>query len=332
MRKQHVEVHHHPKSGSASFGGLMRCGSVWHCPCCASKVGERRREEIKEAVAEWERRGGRVVMVTYTVRHERGDDLSQLMAGFLLARKKMRSGRWQSSWSSDIGLAGSIRAWEVTHGGNGWHPHIHELLFIADGVQLADLEARMQDRWLQCVQRAGLKAVREVALKVNFDLTGGEYLAKFGRDRQWSEGHELTRSHTKRARGGGRSPWQLLAEWADEEDVRSGALFQQYAAAFKGQRQIRWTNGLKALLLIADKTDEELAEEETEEGVVLVRIRRPGWCWILGNDARGDLLDAAATGDVEQVRGLLHRLTVPDEWWSIPSDFEEVPQCELSSL
>lgn len=314
-----MDVIHHAASGSASFGGLQRCGSVWNCPVCAAKIAERRKEEVASGVAQLEAAGRRVVMVTYTVRHGKGDDLKAVLAGLLRARRRMRSGRWAREWQERFGVVGSIRALEVTHGANGWHPHVHELLVLAGDVDEQQLQETMRQRWLWALGREGLSAAAEIGLKISFDLGSAEYLAKFGQERGWGPEHELTRLHTKESRGG-RSPWQLLGAYSEGQDQQAGALFVEYAGVFKGQRQLWWSKGLKAACGLVDKTDEELVEEEEEQGRVLVRIRKPGWKWVVGNDARANVLDVAATGDAQAVGDLLRGLGVPDEWWWYPPE------------
>lgn len=322
-RKQLVEGHYHPKTASASFSGLARCGSVWHCPVCAAKIAERRKEELAGAVAAHEEKGGRVVMVTYTVRHRAEDGLKGLLRGLLGARRRMRSGRKAKAWADGIGLVGSIRAVEVTHGENGWHPHVHELLFLEGAANLEALEAAMSGQWVAAVQAEGLSAVAGVALKVSFDLTQADYLAKFGCDRQWGPEHELTRTMTKKAYRGGRSPWQLLAAFGEAQDEDAGRLFVEYADAFKGCRQLWWSKGLKGRCGVLEVSDAELVEDQRGDGELMITFRKPGWKWIVGNDCRGELLDVIATGKRVAVADFVRRLGVPDEWWWVPIGEEE---------
>jgi len=42
----------------------------------------------------------------------------------------MTAGRQWIQFKETFGLVGTIKAVEVTHGGNGWHPHIHVLFFV----------------------------------------------------------------------------------------------------------------------------------------------------------------------------------------------------------
>jgi hypothetical protein len=51
-----------------------------------------------------------------------------------------------------------------------------------------------------------------------------------------------------------------------------GKLFQEFAIAMKGSRQLVWSRGLKALLDLEEKTDEELAEETEKDAISLRTI------------------------------------------------------------
>ncbi|MDY7393608.1 rolling circle replication protein, Rep63 protein, partial [Acinetobacter baumannii] len=55
-------------------------------------------------------------------------------------------------------------------------------------------------------------------------------------------------------------------------DKDCGKLFQEFAIAMKGARQLVWSRGLKALLQIVEKSDEELAEETEKESITLRTI------------------------------------------------------------
>lgn len=45
-------------AGKAVFGNLLTCGSPWACPVCASRIAERRRVEIADAVVAHRAAGG----------------------------------------------------------------------------------------------------------------------------------------------------------------------------------------------------------------------------------------------------------------------------------
>ena len=62
----------------ASFQGLMTCGSVWSCPRCSAVIAHTRAQEIAAAVRECYRQGGKVYLLTLTMRHTAGDRLTDL--------------------------------------------------------------------------------------------------------------------------------------------------------------------------------------------------------------------------------------------------------------
>lgn len=151
----------------ASYHGLMTCGSVWACPRCSAVVAHTRAQEIAAAVRECHSRGGRVYLMTLTMRHTSRDGLSELWDGLSSgwrsafgtrpwtgqkARNEIRKGRTVNisqviGDAERFGVAGRTRVVEATYGapsdgGNGWHLHIHALVFAEGslGVGLSDFE------------------------------------------------------------------------------------------------------------------------------------------------------------------------------------------------
>ena len=121
-----VYRHHRRK---ASFKGLARCASVWVCPVCGSVISEKRKSELKKASAAWKHS---IIMVSYTIRHKRTDKLEDLLRGLEAAFRNFLSGSYGEDFRREYGVIGSVRALEVTHGKNGWHPHIHQMVFCGD--------------------------------------------------------------------------------------------------------------------------------------------------------------------------------------------------------
>ncbi|MFX9934746.1 rolling circle replication protein, Rep63 protein, partial [Acinetobacter baumannii] len=83
------------------------------------------------------------------------------------------------------------------------------------------------------------------------------------------------KGHVKKGRNGGFTPFDLLQLSMYSETVFEkycGKLFQEFAIAMKGARQLVWSRGLKALLELDEKTDEELAEETEKDAITLRTI------------------------------------------------------------
>ena len=80
-----VGVKYNTKREKAHYSNLQRCGSVWHCPVCASIITEKRRAEIKKAI---DAHDGGLYMLTLTIPHYMGDNLESLLLGFRGALKR----------------------------------------------------------------------------------------------------------------------------------------------------------------------------------------------------------------------------------------------------
>ena len=98
----------------------------------------------------------------------------------------------------------------------------------------------------------------------------GDYVAKWGLD------SEMTKGHVKRSKTG-YSMTDLLRAYLYTNDKQFSNLWLVFAKAFKGRRQLVWTNGLKARLLVEDQTDEELATAQVEEAVQFAELNTEQW-------------------------------------------------------
>lgn len=313
-RRALVDVLYAPVIGAAHYGGLQICGSVWLCPVCAAKISEKRRVELSSGVAAWlssEVADHRTLLVTLTLQHKLGDNLSTVLDWLKNARKGLVSGRWSKDFSSAYGLVGSVRALEITYGSNGWHPHMHILMFFDRELPVGVFSDDIASRWSYLVSRAGGYANLENGCDVRFsDADIADYVAKFGREPKWTAAHELTKQVVKISKKGGDTPLELLksAMWGNTDAARH---WLEYAVNLKGQRQLFWSQGLRARLgLLVEKSDEELAVEQDHVAVILAELTYEQWRVILMNDARADLLNVASSGDSDVVWGFLASLGV----------------------
>src|SRR5215470_11886645 len=309
-----VEVLHAPRQQAAHYKSLIVCGSVWMCPLCAAKISERRRsEELEPAIKRHIEGGGAVYLETYTVSHTRFDSLPDLLHAFLKARERMRQGEYAQKRKQAFRIIGTISVLEVTWSRlNAWHPHKHELVFTANATSdMRTYEAQARAAWERAAARRGLGMD---AHGYKLDRTYGavaDYIAKYGREPlkpPWGVEAEITKGHLKQGRGPVEhlTPFGLLALiYQGEEEL--APLFQEYARWFKGHKQLSWSKGLRKRLLGTEqeRTDEELVQEQQEDAVLLGRLTRAQWRVVLANDARGELLEVARSGDWEQVQTFL---------------------------
>ena len=288
------------------YKGLMTCGSVWSCPICASKIQERRRQEVEQLTAWMESQGKTALMVSYTFPHNSGQSLSELLAYQARALDVLRSSRGYRKLKLRMGYAGMVRSLEVTHGDNGWHPHTHELLVCNPDVPAEWLQHELTKLWMKACLDAGLPVPDGCAFyRHAVDVTANaasDYLAKMDDQTKWGISHELTKSSSKQGRRSGSHPFKLAAQ------VSTGSLFIEYVHAMKGKRQLYWSNGLKSAVGVLDKTDEEIAQEETATVDLVIDYHPGAWAYVAGNDARNELTEAAEKGGAAGAYAFIRQL------------------------
>ena len=303
-----VEVVRKAESASPSYRNLMTCNSIWHCPVCAAKITERRRIELTKAIANTRLTP---VLITYTFQHHMGMNLDAILDAMLKAFGRFKTGRSWQGITYSFRWAGSVRALEVTHGENGWHPHMHELVFLEtqlDAIEEARLWQVLSERWIDVLGAQGLTASRENGLDVRTGNKAiGEYVTKGSK---WGLEHELTKAPAKNARRGGRTPFALLLDYGDG-DEESGRLFIQYAKSFKGRQQLAWSAHLRARLGLSE--DEPAEQDEISElDTLLASLTLQEWKALYLSDQRATLLDVATSGDPARIEEWLVSVGIRD--------------------
>lgn len=248
---------------TAHVSGIKRCGSPWACLLCSPIVRERRAMEIDLGVSGHLERGGSALFVTFTLRHHRTDALGPRLAAVSEALNLTLSGAPWSRRKVALGYVGAIRATEITDGINGWHPHCHALLLFdrpMSDEHLVDLLAWLRGRWGGVVVRKGFGTINGHGVDLRRVAGAGDlagYLCKV--ESGWGVGLELARSDLK-----GSSPLEHLRQFAATGEVVHAARWREYEAATFGKRAIRWSPGLRALLLGLEdeQSDEDLAKSE----------------------------------------------------------------------
>lgn len=288
---QDVQIRKSHEHHKAFYTGLQVCARVWTCPVCAAKISERRRAELVLATTQAKALDLHVYLLTLTVPHGLGDDVSIMLDKMMKAWTKLNQGKSGETLKRLIGLKGVVRSLEVTHGSNGFHPHFHALLFLDTDLNTKQVEAIFSPRWQSCAERSGLPRPSDAhGCRVDDGARAAAYASKWGLE------SELTKSHTKTGKNGSKTPWDLLRDvLAKAEDwKRSVVLFRAYADAFKGRRQLYWSNGLRKMLeLDHDLTDEDLASSIEDNAGVLASLTTQQWRAVLFVKGESDLLDIA---------------------------------------
>jgi hypothetical protein len=147
------------------FRGLFRCKSRHGCMYCARRTAAITQHEMLGVCRLFleEHPQGSIGFLTATIPHRLHTALADSLDVVLKAWRAIRQGRLAKRLTA-LGMAGYIRALDVTYGGNnGWHPHIHALVLFEQtpsDLELAKLTTELYTRWNSYVQRAGFPPVR----------------------------------------------------------------------------------------------------------------------------------------------------------------------------
>jgi len=305
-----VKVTRSAEGSVAGLGGVQTCGSVWDCPVCSEKINAGRQAELSAGIAGWLRGGKAVLFGTLTVQHRDGMGLAKLWDAISPAWNRVTSGagvawnggKYTLGDKAQYGIRGYVRVVETTHGKNGWHPHVHFLLFLDEElseVDRTDLEQKMFARWAKALGKAGYRTGRKHGIDLRPVYAGdalGDYFTKGTYTTSGGAAYEVTGSHAKRS-GAGRTPFQLLESVVTTGDADDLDLWHEWQAASKGRRQLVWSRGLRALLALGvEKTDEELAAEDNG-GEDVIQLDKAAYRVIAAAGLVPDLLECVETDE-----------------------------------
>lgn len=287
-------------SKNAFYTGLQTCGSVWTCPVCAARITEVRRQEIAQAIEGAYSLGYQSTMITFTFPHNNQMPLDDTLKQQAKALALFRKGNVWDTYKKKVSFFGLIRALEITHGSNGWHPHTHELWLIDPKTKERAFKAFILKRWIDCLKKVGLlpvkpskqqlEAVRKHSVDVKMNCKASDYLAKADSSANWGIDRELAKAVNK-GNGKGLHPFELLAE----DTPSNQELFIEFVLAIKGKSQLFWSHGLKEKLGIKQLSDEEIAENEEDDEELIhnkqILFTEKEWKLILTKEYRAQILN-----------------------------------------
>lgn len=163
--------------GGIRFRGMARCKAHQICPICHGVWLREQRRRLAKIADRWP---GQVSMVTLTVRHRRTEPLSDVLKRLQDVRREFAdSAEYRAPW-----ISGIVLRLEISLGAEGWHPHLHGLVY-SHGVPTTAQAAGLEAAWRAAASAVGCPVGRHAAkLEVKKDrkeahmATG--YLCKLG--------------------------------------------------------------------------------------------------------------------------------------------------------
>lgn len=137
-----------------------------------------RAKEITTAVAAHGHK--RVGLVTFTLRHARGNSLYVLRRLLTDAYAELKAGRGGMALRLRSRYVGDIRGSEVTHGASGWHPHLHALWFVGGKLDAQKLERELVPAWAAAVERVWVRFEQAISRGIEGTLSEAQARKIFG--------------------------------------------------------------------------------------------------------------------------------------------------------
>jgi hypothetical protein len=262
------------------------------CPVCNAKIMAKRAMEWGAMVAAWLGQGHRVALMTFTMRHRAGQGLGMLWDSLSDAWGSVTAGNGWLGNKRDYRVAHVLRVVEVTHGRNGWHVHVHALVFVEGEPNqslMESLHGAMFGRWRASLLRSGLRAplMRGQDVRIVGTEWIADYLAK-STDRARAVGREVAWSQGKKARTafGTVTQWDIL-DGVQQGDADALDWWREWERGSAGRRQVSYSRGMREYFrLLREESDEEIAAEELGSSADdVVVITEGGWRQLLACDA-----------------------------------------------
>lgn len=266
-------------SHRVSFMGYCRCSSAWACPLCTPRNRRRRSELLAADLIGAVVAGRGLVFLTFTLPHDQGTDLGRLFGAVTRAWNDVRNDRAVRAFFGEYGVD-FARCTEVTWGVNGFHPHLHVAVVLAEPLtreQVQELRRICFAPWCRSVERSGFRPPKFKfgvhAINCLRDVVDpgaiGRYLAKIQ-----GLANEMTRMDRK-TRGKTIGPFEVLRRAADG-DPQMAAVWHDYEQGTKGKRAMTFSETWRERVSSLDHgSDEELSVPD---------VSCAEWVGMLAND------------------------------------------------
>lgn len=239
-------------------------------------------------------------MLTLTMRHALSHSLADTLGAVRKGFSSLVAGKGWQGTKKDFGVLHYIRAHDCTHGANGWHPHLHILLFLSTPLseeRRVDLERSLFRRWRGSLEKQGFDppswahGIRLEQARDRADVA--RYIMQVvvqhdDESRPRSVAMELLRGDLKVSRFyGQRTPWQIVEDLRREGDANDLELWHEWEQGTRNVRAVFWSHGFKRQLAIHERSDEEIAQENAG-GLVVHTLT--DWQWSVLQHTPGGIL------------------------------------------
>jgi hypothetical protein len=268
----------------AGIGGVLRCGAIWACPTCSVKIMLYRAFQLDKIITWNAERRGTTALLTVAVSHKKYHTLRKVRKAITSGWSGITDSYAWKKWRKELGLDHYVRGVECTiTENNGWHLHIHALLFFDGPVSKEIVESftdSIYEEWSKGIKKAGLTASRKRGIDIQIGRKAierlGKYLSKMAL--------ETAASRIKKRKDNeyaGRSPWEVLDDFVATGLADDWDIWKEWVKGSKGMHQLHFSKGLKKLVLEdeEDLTEEQIAQMD-EGGKTIAHLSASAWKFV----------------------------------------------------
>lgn len=301
--------------GRRYLSGVQTCGSVWACPVCSLKISTQRSIDVGRILRSFQTKLMPLGFLTLTWRHNHKEELKYVYHRGMKIYRKITKLRAFRNLEKKHGIEGMIRALEIKHGNNGWHPHLH--IAIVGNSTEQDVEQFANEFiqiWCNELQdKANIDAQKYLPIKCEQGIA--DYITK------WAAADEMVKGNSKAVgkKTGSVTPFVMLEQInssvvSEEKKRFYKAKYREYTELTKGKKQL--TIARRILELHKDilfenqeqyeeiKTDEEIVKQE-QDGTVVLTIAPDVFTEIANNQIQGYVMNTHEDEGIDGVINLL---------------------------
>lgn len=310
-------VYVNANSNHAHFSGLTECGNVWVCPVCEAKRMNKVASDVACAI-EALRRDYAAIMVTFTVPHIKPMSCNEVYGLLMTTWHKFTKYRGRNNafsiFNREGGVKHYVRVVEVTHGVNGWHPHIHALYWVRRSAlsTIGQYEEPLLRQWQKAFVLSAKQVTPRFADYVADSVVTGNATCDdgltFSRDSDgnvreqlssmyvagWQADRELTgNAHRKASSNGHRTIYQILTDAYNTGGTADKRLLREFITSMFWKRRVRKSPGLNAIIAKYKLTNSYIKFTEEKKSTLQTRtimyFDAEQWSQICFNDFYSDI-------------------------------------------
>lgn len=248
------------------YKNLIACTSVWACPVCRYKILNKRKTEIIELCKRAQADGLKAGFLSLTQQHKRYRSVDQLkdqmrfiseswryLMSIPALKRMMKKARFEYVRGLDT----------MYNKRNGFHPHLHLILFANTREDLQFISDTIRDYWITRSPKSTISNQVYKPVYDNFEEQLTNYITKM------NLADEITNPFMNKKSNKSINPLDTL-RLIEEKDftVYSYAecvkIYNDFIRVTKGMRSITYSSGFKKKYKIAELTDTDIVNDTSE--------------------------------------------------------------------